>query len=146
MSHIKAIVIKFIATFALLYVILGIVFDVQFENVLLISLVLGVISYMVGDLVILPRTNNRVATLADFGMAFLVIWLMLDNISNDGADIFWASLFSAIGVALFEYFFHKYVASTVDNKQENKSRRNNALQYQTEASEEVTPRIPRNRK
>jgi uncharacterized BrkB/YihY/UPF0761 family membrane protein len=146
MSHLKAIVIKFIATFALLYIILGIVYDVQFENILLISLVLGVISYIVGDLVILPRTNNMVATLADFGLAFLVIWLMLANISNDGPDIFWASLFSAVGVALFEYFFHKYVATIVENKQANKGRRNDALQYQTEASEEVTPRIPRNRK
>jgi hypothetical protein len=144
MKHLRAMLIKFVATFALLFAILGIGFEVAFENILLITLILGVVSYLVGDLFLLRRTNNTVATLADFGLSFAVIWFMLESVSNDNADIFWATLFSSVGVALFEYFFHKYMAASVLEDNEEVTRpQGNSLQYQTEASEEVFPEIPR---
>jgi hypothetical protein len=143
MKHLWALVIKFIACFALLFVILGIGFDVSFQNVLLISVILGAVSYVLGDLFILPRTNNTIATIADIGLSFVVIWFILDSFSDNGTRIFWASLISSAGVGLFEYFFHKYMDTSVLNKNEPAERKgNNALQYQTEASEEVTPNIP----
>ncbi|MGM0875604.1 MAG: YndM family protein [Bacillota bacterium] len=142
MKHLWAMIIKFIASFALLFVILGIGFDLSFQNVLLITFILGAVSYVLGDLVILPRTNNTIATIADFGLSIVVIWLILASISDNGVSIFWASLIASVGVALFEYFFHKYMAKNVLNKNEPTERkRNNSLQYQTEASEEVTPRV-----
>ncbi|MFC0271667.1 YndM family protein [Metabacillus herbersteinensis] len=143
MKHLWAMVIKFIACFALLFVILGIGFDLSFQNVLLITFILGAVSYVLGDLFILPRTNNTIATIADLGLAFVVIWFILANVSDNGASIFWASLIASVGVALFEYFFHKYMVTSVLNKNEPTERKgNNSLQYQTEASEEVSPRIP----
>lgn len=144
MKHLWALVIKFLASFAMLFVILGIGYDLSFQNVLLISVILGAVSYVLGDLFILPRTNNTVATLADFGLAIVVIWFILASVSDNGASIFWASIISSVGVALFEYFFHKYMATSVlNNKNEPTERKgNNSLQYQTEASEEVTPITP----
>jgi uncharacterized membrane protein YvlD (DUF360 family) len=143
MRHLRAFLIKFVATLAVLFVILGLFYDVSFQNIFLISLVLGVVAYLVGDLFLLRRTNNTISTLADFGLSFAIIWMMLDNVSNDGADIFWATLLSSIAIALFEYFFHKYMATNVLNENEPDGRRANTLQYQTEASEEVHPDIPR---
>jgi Protein of unknown function (DUF2512) len=119
-----------------LSIILGLFFDMAFSNILLISLVLGVAAYFIGDLLILPRTNNIVATLADFGLAFLIIWLMSENLTY-GDNHFSMSLIAALGVALFEYMFHKYVANNIfpdKGRQQTRS-----LQYQTEVSEELTP-------
>jgi uncharacterized BrkB/YihY/UPF0761 family membrane protein len=144
MKHFRAMLVKFVVSFAMLFVILGIGFDVSFQNIVLISLILGVVSYLVGDLFLLPRTNNTVSTLADLGLAFAVIWIILDNISNNVTSIFWATLLASIGVALFEYFFHKYMAKSILNEDEQNERtQNNSLQYQTESSEEITPEIPR---
>lgn len=143
MKHLWAMVIKFIASFVLLFLILGMGFDLSFQNVLLITFILGAVSYVLGDSFILPRTNNTIATIADFGVSFVVIWLILASISDNGANIFWASLIASVGVALFEYFFHKYMAKNVlNNNEPTERKRKNSLQYQTEASEEVTPRIP----
>jgi hypothetical protein len=141
MKHIKPLAIKFISSLVLLSVILGLFFDMSFGNIFLITLVLGVVSYVIGDLFILPRTNNIIATLADLGLAFLVIRFMGDALAyGDNGDMFTMSLIAAIGVALFEYAFHKYVANRVLNENQSKQNQQTKLRYQTEASEELTPR------
>lgn len=67
MKHVKALVIKFVSSLVLLSLILGLLFDMAFSNIFLITLVLGIEAYFIGDLLILPRTNNTVATIVDFG-------------------------------------------------------------------------------
>jgi len=100
-----------------------------------------VVSYVIGDLFILRRTNNIIATLADLGLAFLVIRFMGDALANgDNGDMFTMSLIAAIGVALFEYAFHKYVANRVLNENQSRENQKTTLRYQTEASEELTPK------
>lgn len=138
MNHFKAILIKFIATFVVLYIILGAFYDMAFRNVFLISLVLTVAAYVIGDMLILRMTNNTVATIADFGLAFLVIWFMGESLTF-GDSLFTAALISAAGIALFEIFFHKYVANRSHDKTTTVQNRPTNLRYQTEASEEFTP-------
>ncbi|MFC4401731.1 YndM family protein [Gracilibacillus xinjiangensis] len=117
MKHIKLIAVKFLISLALLFVILGMGFDVSFGNVFLITLALGVISYVIGDLLILPRTNNMVATICDFILAYAVIYLMTDALTV-GDGVMQAAFISSLGVAVFEYFYHKYVASNLDTDRE----------------------------
>ncbi|NEU31018.1 YndM family protein [bacterium LRH843] len=135
MDHVKALAIKFIFSLALLYVILGLVYGMTFGQVFLITLVLGGASYIIGDMLILPRTNNFTATIADFGLAFMVIWLMSKMITN-GAHVFGMSLVAAIGVALFELAFHVYVRKAIIEDTNERHIRSTNLQYQTEASKE----------
>lgn len=144
MKHLKAMAVKFIACLVVLMVILGLVFNVAFSNILLITVVLGLVSYLLGDLFLLPRSSNNMATLADFGLSFVIIWAILANISNDGTSVFWATLISAIGVSLGEYFFHRYMQKRVLNQNDpDTTRRGAGLQFQTEASEEIAPEFKR---
>ena len=138
MKHMKNLAIKFISILAVLFIILGIFYDMSFGNVLSISVVLTLASYLIGDLLILRRTNNTMATISDFAIAFLVIWLMGENLTY-GDSLIMPALIAAAGIALFETFFHKYVARQIEeaDKQQNRSRN---LRYQTEASSELTPR------
>jgi hypothetical protein len=138
MKHMKNLAIKFISILAVLFIILGIFYDMSFGNVLSISVVLTLASYLIGDLLILRKTNNTMATISDFAIAFLVIWLMGENLTY-GDSLIMPALIAAAGIALFETFFHKYVARQIQDgdKQQNSSRN---LRYQTEASSELTPR------
>jgi len=141
----RNLIIKFIATFAVLYIILGLFYDMSFGNVALISIVLTLAAYLIGDMLILPRSNNTMATIADFALAFAIIWLMGENLTF-GDSLLFPALIGAAGIALFETFFHKYVANQLQN--EAKSSKNEGqgknqptnLRYQTEASREITPR------
>jgi len=138
MKHMKNLAIKFISILAVLFIILGIFYDMSFGNVLWISVVLTLASYLIGDLLILRRTNNTMATISDFAIAFLVIWLMGENLTY-GDSLIMPALIAAAGIALVETFFHKYVARQIQEADEQQNGSRN-LRYQTEASSELTPR------
>ncbi|MCG8397999.1 YndM family protein [Bacillus atrophaeus] len=113
MVHVKALAIKGIMTLIVLYLVLGLGFNFTFGDTLLMTIVLGVISYLLGDLYVLPKWNNMIATLADFGLAFLVVWLMGMPLSMGLSPgmLALAALFAAIVMAIGEYFFHFYMMS-----------------------------------
>jgi hypothetical protein len=140
MKHLRALAVKFLASLVVLFVILGLMYDMSFTNVFLISLVLGLASYVIGDLFLLPKTNNTIATLADFGLAFMIIWILGESLTY-GESLLLPSLISAAGIALFEYFFHKYMAGNV-LEDGGREYRNTNYQYQTEAAEELYPVKP----
>lgn len=110
MEHVKALAIKAVMTLAVLFIVLGLGFGVSFTNVVLITVVLGAVSYLAGDLYILPKTNNMTATAADAGVAFLVVWLMLWAIGMATGTAALAALISAVVMAIGEYFFHQYIS------------------------------------
>lgn len=142
MDHLKAIIIKFLASTVVLYVILGLFYGMSFGSVLILSLILGVVSYIVGDMIILPKTNNTTATIADFLLSLLVIWAISRNMTYTGGypnNFFSMALISTIFITAFEYFFHKYLVTHVINDNPKQNQRTD-LQYQTEASEELLPK------
>ncbi|MCY8934218.1 YndM family protein [Bacillus atrophaeus] len=113
MVHVKALAIKGIMTLIVLYLVLGLGFNFTFGDTLLMTIVLGVVSYLLGDLYVLPKWNNMIATVADFGLAFLVVWLMGMPLSMGLSPgmLALAALFTAIVMAIGEYFFHFYMMS-----------------------------------
>ncbi|TXC93016.1 DUF2512 family protein [Metabacillus litoralis] len=148
MNIFKAFIIKIIAIFAVSLLILGVIFNYSFEHVLAISIILSFTSFVLGDLLLLPRTSNITATISDFSLAMLVTWFYLANLTLYVTNVFFASVLTSISVAVFESFFHRYLkVRNVQNAE--KRQRDIPLRYQTEASEEITPtksRIVRKRK
>src|SRR5690625_3534318 len=113
MEHVKALIIKFIMCTAALWIVLSLFYGVSFGYVVWISLVLTVLSYSVGDLLILPNAGNAVATLADFGLTFLVVWLMGAYLFDPATPAALSAFFSAILIAVGEWLFHNYMKKTV---------------------------------
>jgi hypothetical protein len=140
MKHVIAFAIKFVVSLVLLYLILGGIRDITFGDVFLITAVLGVLAYVIGDLFILPRTNNTIATIADFGLALVVIWFMVNMMTYADTGFFGRSLMAAIGVAIFEMFFHRYLSKNIIQENDSNGRkRHGNLEYQTEYAEEIHP-------
>lgn len=76
-----------------------------------------------------------------------MIWVILAMQNNPPyGTLAAASIVSAIGVTVFEYFFHRYMEANVLNETENGKRENRekpgSLQYQSESSEELYPVTP----
>ncbi|WP_226527491.1 DUF2512 family protein [Metabacillus niabensis] len=138
MNHIQAFLIKAVATFLLLMIILGLLFRYSIGDVFILTLMIGVVSYLLGDLMLLPRTTNMTASISDFAITMLITWFYLANITTSTTNVFLASLFTALVVALFEMFFHRYLINhTLQHKDEFE--RLGHLRYNTEISEEITP-------
>jgi hypothetical protein len=111
MNHAKALLIKIIMTFAVLLLLLG--SFARIGDILIITLVLGAVSYLAGDLLILPKTSNLTASLSDLALSFFLIWglgLLLFEQTN---GITFAALFASVLIASGEWFFHSYMADRV---------------------------------
>ena len=113
MKHISALVVKFLMTAFILEVSLLLLSDLSFGRILFLSLIVTFISYLVGDMVLLPATNNAVATIADMILNTIIIYLF-NFIWNINEITFIASLISGILLGIGEFYFHKIIDRNID--------------------------------
>lgn len=71
MQYTKAFFVKLVLTIVMLWIVLGLFFDVSFGNILLIGTILTIVAF-VGDVFILPRVGNLMAAAGDLLLAFLL--------------------------------------------------------------------------
>ncbi|MGN1401929.1 MAG: DUF2512 family protein [Bacillus sp. (in: firmicutes)] len=100
-------------------VILGIIltgiYNGAFADTLLISVILTVVAYIVGDIFIFRLLNveqvkrNMIATVSDLVLAFLVIFLLGELVFADEGPVLLAAIFSALIIAVGEWFYHIYL-------------------------------------
>ncbi|WP_122647111.1 DUF2512 family protein [Enterococcus mediterraneensis] len=108
MKHVKALVVKAIVIWAILWVVLTGFYGVSFLDSTIVGVIIVVMIYILGDLLILRKIGNVVATIVDAGSAGVILWLYL-YFMNDTADIWMKVLIPAVLIGLFEWFFHKWL-------------------------------------
>ncbi len=139
MKHLKALGIKFIFTSIILLSVFGIYYNSTVLEILMISALVTGVAYLIGDLFILPRLGNIVASLADMGLAFLSIWGLSLLLIAPPDRLALASLFAAIFIMLSEALFHAYMENKVLAKGLNNMTFNMTSfqnKFQTELAEE----------
>jgi len=107
MRHIVALLVKSVLVLGVLFVVLTLMYDYPFSTVFALTLLIVGLSYVIGDLGILPMTNNTVATLADIGLCTAKIWLLSPLVGY--AIPFFPALVASIGIGVGEWFFHKFM-------------------------------------
>ncbi|MGD7023733.1 YndM family protein [Rossellomorea vietnamensis] len=123
MEHLKALAIKFVMVAVVLGIILTGIYGVPVSDMLIVSVILTLGAYVLGDLLVFKRLNgeqkkrNVIATMADAGLAFVLLWFLGTAMFPDH-NVIMASLISAIVIAAGEWFFHKYLDNSVftDNR------------------------------
>ncbi|WP_018924348.1 YndM family protein [Salsuginibacillus kocurii] len=143
MNHFLSLLIKLVAIFGVFLLVLGLGYGVSMQNIVLFTLILGIGAYLIGDMLILPRAGNGIATAADFGIAFIGLSLlsyMFTNVQN----IFTMTLIATVIITIFEYFYHMYLEAqeVEDHSEEDRVRKHNT-ELQTETSDELSP-YPKN--
>lgn len=138
MKHIVALLIKYTAISAVLLMILSIFQGVSIPRALFISLVITGVAYLIGDLFILPKYGNTVATIVDFGLSFLGIWVLTYFLTNVNVPrgITAASFWSALLVGVVEILFHIYMKRLVLHEDDRLRGASYHKRYATEFSEE----------
>ncbi len=111
-DHIRALGIKTLAIVIYAAVLTPLFTDLSFGQGIAIGLIVSVVSYAVGDLVILPMSNNTVAKAADAVIAALVYWAGVRAFNGFGLSV-WEIFFFALVVGVSEWFLHKYLARFV---------------------------------
>jgi hypothetical protein len=143
MKHLKALLIKFVGTSIVLLSLFGIFSEsTSIGEIITFGVLTTLISYFVGDLFILPKFGNLVATIADFGLSFLLLWGLSSFFIGPSLSVTLTSFFAALGITIVEGLFHIYMKSIIldDNRSEKEFRIDNT-RYATEFSEEHDPHL-----
>ncbi len=112
MKHIYAVLIKYVMVTVITGVVLGGLTNLTFGDILYISAAVTILAYIIGDLLILSATNNTVATISDFVLSLVVIYLF-NFLWTTKMITFGDALITALVIGVGEWFFHKYVYNRV---------------------------------
>ncbi|KAB7707825.1 DUF2512 family protein [Bacillus aerolatus] len=121
MGHVKALLIKIVMVTAILFIVLGLIFNMSMTEVLLTSLVVTGTTYLIGDLLIFRSTSNALATTCDFVLAAIMVYVMGAILTEHSIPLATAIVLSSIGIAIGEWFFHMYLAKNVFPKKDSVS-------------------------
>jgi len=100
-------VTKLIVNSVVLVPLLWYLAGASFLGSLVTSLGLAVIAYIIGDQLILRRSNNLIATIADAGLAFVYLWMVRNF--TDWPLSFTEILTIVAALGIVEWFFHAYL-------------------------------------
>jgi uncharacterized membrane protein YsdA (DUF1294 family) len=110
LKHAKAFAIKGIVNLAVFSFVLSLGYRISAESTAIIAILFGAISYGVGDLAFLHKTNNVITTAAELIMAFFLVWTVVSAIEGLDTDVALPSAFiSALLIGVSEFFFHFYI-------------------------------------
>lgn len=123
MKHLKALVIKFVMSAVVLGIMLTGIYNYDFSDSMLISLILTVVAYALGDLLVYRnaaddsdyKKRNIIAIISDLILSFLVIWIIGASLFGNNSAIIQSSIVSTIVITIGEWFFHKYLDKHVLN-------------------------------
>lgn len=112
MKHFLAIVIKLLMITIVLEISLRFMTNLSAVSIFYVSLAVTLLAYILGDLLVLNKSNNTTATIADICLSLITIlafnWIIpLANIS------FTSALISSVIIGCGEWFFHKYIKKNV---------------------------------
>ena len=110
MRHLLSFLIKLFTITIILEVVLNLLTGLTFGQIIIVSIVLTTISYLLGDILILPMAGNTIATLSDLALAFGTIYLFNAIYRNAAISIFDA-LFTAVILGIGEWVFHHLLQS-----------------------------------
>ncbi len=151
MRHLKALLIKFVMSLAVVWIVLGGFYNIDFGHVLTLSIVLTIVSYILGDLFLLARFENWGATISDFILAFAVIWLYSVNFIAEDFPLLTAAGLTSLLLAVGEWFFHKYMDNRIlradfESYMEEERVKLDNRNLQAEFGEEIEPKPEDERK
>ncbi|WP_040226619.1 DUF2512 family protein [Bhargavaea cecembensis] len=108
--HGKALMIKAALVFPVVWIMLTLFNDVSFLDSTLIAAGLWLLSYVLGDLMVLPKMGNMTATVSDLVLGFLIIWGGLELLGYN--DMWGAALLTGAIVTVGEFFYHTWLLKT----------------------------------
>ncbi|MFD2759937.1 YndM family protein [Lentibacillus juripiscarius] len=137
MVHLKTLGIKAIAIGITVFSLFGIFYNANMMNLFWISVLVTGVSYLIGDLFVLRRFGNVVASVADFPLAFLSLWVLGSMFIDIGIPIVTTSLIAAFFITCCEPFIHTYITEQMEEKSWDEGERSPVTgQLQTEFAEE----------
>jgi hypothetical protein len=112
MKHIVPFIVKLAAWSVVLFSMFTI-FNAPLSLISLMTVITALVSYVIGDVFILPRVGNFTAAVLDVPLAFLLVWPVSFALIAPSVNMAYAAFFSALAIGAIEAFFHLYMENHV---------------------------------
>jgi Protein of unknown function (DUF2512) len=139
MNHATILLIKFVTCIIAFGIGLDLFFDATIVDIVTFSLFVTIVSYVVGELVILPQLGKRAAAIADFLLTYLSVWIFGSFLFESYLQVAWGSIISAVIITGAEVFVHLFVGERQNKTSFSGSRNptlNSRLAFGTEMAED----------
>lgn len=113
MQHVKPVLVKFFI-YSILITLVLLFYGYSIPSLLLLSAILAVVTYFLGDMLILPLKGNWIATVVDVVTVFLVVLIWTVPSYGLYFSVIGGALFVAFIVGVCEWFIHIYIIGRVD--------------------------------
>ena len=107
-----ALIVKFLYTFVFGWLTLSLIDNNSTRWVAMVALVATGLNYMFGDLVVLSRFGNILASLTNGLMAVMLAYIFRTFTAHANKTTLGTLVIFALLIAIGEYFFHKYLLAS----------------------------------
>lgn len=135
MDHLKVIGLKFATIYMTVLALFGMFDETSLFDVFMISIITTIVSYLIGDLLVLRFAGNIKATIADFGLGFVLLIVSAYVFVGYTIPLITVSLLGAFFITCVEPFLHGYMVNKIEPAVRHDNRTKNLLQ--TEFAEEA---------
>ncbi|OQP07112.1 hypothetical protein B1690_04170 [Geobacillus sp. 46C-IIa] len=112
MRHIVPFIVKLAAWSVVLFSMFTI-FNAPLSLISVMTIITVFVSYVIGDLLVLPRVGNFVAAALDVPLSFLLVWPVSFALFAPTVNMAYAAFFSSLAIGAVEAFFHLYMENHV---------------------------------
>jgi hypothetical protein len=141
---IQIILIKLITSVIIFTIAFDLFFEAGVSEILSFSILVTIVSYFIGDKIILPRVGNRAAAVIDFFTVYAIIWIFGNILLHSYEQIAWGSIIAATLIGVSEVVLHLFIlgrfSQTTPVERKNPLRSSQKLAFGTEFAEESDPR------
>ncbi|MGS2776524.1 YndM family protein [Robertmurraya sp. GLU-23] len=143
-TNFKIILLKFIVCTIIFTIAFDLFFEARVSEVLSFSILVTMVSYFIGDKIILPRVGNRAAVVIDFFTVYTFVWIFGNILLHSYEQIAWGSIIAATLVGISEVFVHLFLLGRLEpltpTERKIPLRTSQKLAFGTEFAEESDPR------
>ncbi len=115
MEHVRSLVIKFVIYAAIQAVALTVVAQLPIAMALITALIVTVLTYVIGDLWLLPNYGNIVSSFVNAVIAGVAIWLVFLGLFPPAPAVF-IILVAAVLIGIADYFYHQYLKDVLSRE------------------------------
>ncbi|MCM3601507.1 YndM family protein [Robertmurraya korlensis] len=143
-TNFRIILLKFIVCIIIFTVAFDLFFEAGVTEVLSFSILVTIVSYFIGDKIILPRVGNRAAVIIDFFTVYGIVWIFGNILLHSYEQIAWGSIIAATLIGISEVFVHLFLLGRFEapttTERKRPLRTSQKLAFGTEFAEESDPR------
>ncbi|MBN3556557.1 YndM family protein [Fictibacillus nanhaiensis] len=145
MEQVKVIMMKLIVCIIAFWIGLDLFFDASISDIVSFAVTTTVITYVVADRILLPRIGKNNTLMAEFILAYIVVWIFGSILLNGYMQIAWGSVIAAGIITATEVFVHQYLLKHMTSINRDRTGRHQrrfrpGFRYATEFAEEQDPR------